>query len=171
MRLTSLHEAYWQPIADHPGQLGKLDKRAKKNDKSFLVHPEDRKRWLKWFGGGKKIKEDLDDKDTFAPSCDTCARHTELINDHCSKIGIEPPDDPEYHDIHTIAATTARNEHHKEQAFDDWEAYGNVYERIMKEHGYVGVENGWIPKSIIQTPLLPRKRESSGRRGYRNPGF
>jgi hypothetical protein len=59
-----LYEQYWQPIADHPGQLGKLDKRAKKNDKSFLVHPEDRKRWLKWFGG-KKIKEDLDDKDEF----------------------------------------------------------------------------------------------------------
>lgn len=64
MRLTSLHEDYWQPIANHPGQLGKLDKRAKKNDKSFLVHPEDRKRWLKWFGG-KKIKEDLDDQDEF----------------------------------------------------------------------------------------------------------
>jgi hypothetical protein len=62
MKLTLLHEAYWQPIADHPGQLGKLDKRAKKNDKSFLIHPEDRKRWLKWFGG---IKEDLDDKDEF----------------------------------------------------------------------------------------------------------
>jgi hypothetical protein len=65
MRLSSLHEAYWQPISNHPGQLGKLDKRAKKNDKSFLVHPEDRKRWLKWFSGGKKIKESLDDKDEF----------------------------------------------------------------------------------------------------------
>ena len=77
MRLTSLHEDYWQPIADHPGQLGKLDKRAKKNDKSFLVHPEDRKRWLKWFSGGKNIKENklddmfaghLDDKDEFGGS-------------------------------------------------------------------------------------------------------
>lgn len=65
MHLSALYESYWQPIADHPGQLGKLDKRAKKNDKSFLVHPEDRKRWLKWFSGGKKIKEDLDDKDEF----------------------------------------------------------------------------------------------------------
>lgn len=64
MKLTLLYEDFWQPIADHPGQLGKLDKRAKKNDKSFLVHPEDRKRWLKWFGGSK-IKEDLDDKDEF----------------------------------------------------------------------------------------------------------
>jgi hypothetical protein len=65
MKLNLLYEDYWQPIADHPGQLGKLDKRAKKNDKSFLVHPEDRKRWLKWFSGSKKIKEDLDDKDEF----------------------------------------------------------------------------------------------------------
>lgn len=71
MRLKSLFEDHWQPISNHPGQLGKLDKRAKKNDKSFLVHPEDRKRWLKWFGGGKKIKEDLDDKsDMFAAKLD-----------------------------------------------------------------------------------------------------
>lgn len=65
MRLNALYESYWQPIANHPGQLGKRDKRAKKNDKSFLVHPEDRKRWLKWFSGGKTVKEALDDKDTF----------------------------------------------------------------------------------------------------------
>lgn len=65
MRLKSIYEDHWQPISNHPGKLGKRDKRAKKNDMSFLVHPEDRKRWLKWFGG-KKIKEDLDDKDVFS---------------------------------------------------------------------------------------------------------
>src|SRR5882672_1947233 len=71
MRLEAIYEDYWQPIANHPGQLGKKDKRAKKNDMSFLVHPDDRKRWLKWFNGKKKIKEDLDDKsDMFAAKLD-----------------------------------------------------------------------------------------------------
>lgn len=71
MRLKAIYEDHWQPIGNHPGQLGKKDKRAKKNDMSFLVHPEDRKRWLKWFGGSKRVKEDLDDKsDMFSAKLD-----------------------------------------------------------------------------------------------------
>ena len=45
-----LYEGHWEPIAGHPGQMGNKDPRAKKNKKrpSFLIHPSDRERFLKW---------------------------------------------------------------------------------------------------------------------------
>lgn len=99
MKLSLLHEDFWQPIGDHPGQLGKLDKRAKKNDKSFLVHPEDRKRWLKWFSGGKTVKESRH------PQTD------EVIK--LAKQGLTPTEIGKLLNIipNTVAAMMKRNEH------------------------------------------------------------
>lgn len=51
MKLKLLHEDYWEPIGDHPGQLGKLDSRTKKKKrKSFLINPNDRERFMKHMG-------------------------------------------------------------------------------------------------------------------------
>lgn len=48
MKLKSLHEDHWEPIAGHPGKLGELDARARKRQRpSFLVKPSDRERFLK----------------------------------------------------------------------------------------------------------------------------
>lgn len=54
MKLNLLYE-YWEPIAGHPGKLGELDSRTKKKKRlSFLIHPEDRERFLKWSSKKRK---------------------------------------------------------------------------------------------------------------------
>ena len=54
MKLSVLHE-YWVPIAGHPGKLGELDTRAKKQKRiSILKYPEDRERWSKWAAGQRR---------------------------------------------------------------------------------------------------------------------
>jgi hypothetical protein len=54
MRLRLMYEEHWEPISNHPGKLGDTDKRAKKNKRlSFLVHPSDRIRFVKWSSGKK----------------------------------------------------------------------------------------------------------------------
>jgi hypothetical protein len=52
MKLKLLYEDHWEPIGGHPGKLGELDSRSKKNKKrkSFLVHPKDRERFMERMG-------------------------------------------------------------------------------------------------------------------------
>jgi hypothetical protein len=59
MKLSMLYEnGHWETFKRHPGQLGnsgKTRKRYKKQEMSFLTHPEDRKKFVHW--GHKKSKD------------------------------------------------------------------------------------------------------------------
>lgn len=52
MKLVLLHEGHWMPISGYPNSIVKTKK--KKRQMSFLTHPEDREKFLKWSSGKKK---------------------------------------------------------------------------------------------------------------------
>jgi len=59
MKLSTLYEdGHWRPISGYPGSLVKKKKKKgekRRREMSFLTHPEDRGKFVRW--GKKKVKK------------------------------------------------------------------------------------------------------------------